>query len=249
MGYQIAGQLSQRNYRPGTDLTRVEMESGFGDAIRDVIAQYRPRKLIETGTYLGMGTTRIVATALSDSCIYDATFISIEANPANYSKAVNNLHREGLNVELMNAVSVPRIMLPTIAKIERQLVHNVIADGLIVDHEEHDRAARYFNETNFPDVSDDGLGRVLRRFGYKPDFVLLDSAGHLGFSEFCYTIDLLDAPCFIALDDVRHVKHFHSLERIKSDARFRIVAESDEKFGFCIAKFDPHASSVRKDVE
>jgi hypothetical protein len=81
---------------------------------------------------------------------------------------------------------------------------------------------------------------VLAHFEYQPDFVLLDSAGHLGHLEFVYTTSKLRGRCFIALDDTNHVKHYQSVLDMKQDPkRFRIVAESKEKFGFCIAEFNP----------
>jgi hypothetical protein len=232
-GYQIAGRMSKK------DLTLVETESQFGRAVNDLFARVHPRRVIETGTYWGTGTTTIIAKALRDLGIEDAEFISIEVNPRNLDRAAANLAKAGLVVELVNGLSVPRILLPDLNRIEQDLVRNVLADGLVVDHEEQDRARLYFKETDFSDLPDDVLGNALERFDYRPDFVLLDSGGHMGHIEFRYLIEKLRGPCHIALDDIYHVKHFRSFQEMKQDNRFELVAASEEKFGFCIARFEP----------
>lgn len=237
--YRIAGRMSTK------DLTRIELESQFARAIRRTIEQTRPRRLIETGTYHGSGTTTVIATALRDLRLGEATFYSIEVNPRNVNRAQENLTRAGLaGVAILHGLSIPRALLPTVEQIEQSLVRNVLADGLVVDHEESERARLYFGETNYPNLPDDLLGRVLREFDHCPDFVLLDSGGHLGFVEFRYVIDTIKGPCVIALDDVGHVKHHRSYETIRRDERFDVIAVSEEKFGFCIARFDPTRRSV-----
>jgi ADP-heptose:LPS heptosyltransferase len=57
--------------------------------------------------------------------------------------------------------------------------------------------------------------------------------------EFNYLIERLQGPCYIILDDIRHIKHHRSLKQMGDDLRFTILTVSDEKFGFCIAKFTP----------
>jgi hypothetical protein len=232
--YRIAGRMSSE------DLTRVDFDSHFARSIRWVIGHIRPGRVIETGTYHGTGTTAVIAASLRDAGLDDARFYSIEVNPRNVVRARENLARRGLAVEILNGLSVPRALLPTLEQIEQSLVKSVLADGLVVDHEETDRARMYFNETDFPELPDDLLGQVLREFDERPDLVLLDSGGHMGFIEFRYLIDSVRAPCVIALDDIGHVKHFRSYGTIQRDERFEVLSVSEEKFGFCIARFDPH---------
>jgi hypothetical protein len=234
MSYRIASRLSNRK-----DLTLITVESQFARALKELFTRVRPRRIIETGTYRGTGTTAIIAGTIRDLFIEDAQFISIEVNPANVKRAKENLAKAGLSVEIINGLSVPRSALPSLEQIERELVQNVLADGLVVDHEEHERAELYFRETDFTGLPEDVLGQVLRRFDHRPDFVLLDSGGHMGYIEFRHVIDQLRGPCHLALDDIHHVKHHRSFQDIKQDPRFEVVATSEEKFGFCIARFDP----------
>ncbi|HVT89395.1 MAG TPA: hypothetical protein VHD56_11125 [Tepidisphaeraceae bacterium] len=232
--YLIAGRMSNK------DLTRIDTQGQFARSIQSLFEKIRPRKIIETGTYRGTGTTAVIANALRELEIDDARFLSIEINPRHLAIARDNLAKAGLSVELLHGLSVPRSLLPSIEQIEQDLVKQVMADGLIVDHEEADRARLYYNETNYADLPQDMLGQALREFDNHPDFVLLDSGGHMGYIEFRYLIDNLAGPCHIALDDVNHVKHFRSFKDICEDSRFRLVTASEEKFGFCIARFEPN---------
>jgi hypothetical protein len=233
LGYRIAGRMGAQ------DLTRIDTGSHFARCITDVFARLRPRRIIETGTYLGTGTTIVIARAIRDLRLDSSLFYSIEVNPKHVRRARQNLSRAGLGVEILSGLSIPRALLPSIDQIEQTYVKNVVADGIIVDHEEANRAQLYHSETDFPDLPDDLLGKVLAEFDYKPDFVLLDSGGHIGHVEFRYTIDRLRSPCVIALDDIHHVKHFASFRDLRADDRFELLVASEEKFGFCIARFNP----------
>lgn len=243
----VASAKAARNIRiagddgDGHDLTEVSQVSEFSTRIRDVFLEHKPRYIIETGTFLGTGTTSTLAKALLDLRLDLAEFYSIEVNPENHMQARRNLEAAGLDqrVRLLNGLSVPRALLPSLEQIEDQFVTNIPFDDVFVDHQETQRSALYYRETNFPNLPEDLLGYCLRATGYRPDFLLLDSGGHMGNIEFNYVIERLEGPCIIALDDVYHVKHRRSLDQIQKDCRFRIMHLSHEKFGFCIAAFDP----------
>ncbi len=221
--------------------TQVAGESSFGAEIRKLFSKIKPRKIIETGTYLGTGTTTIIAGALKALGIHDAAFYTIEVNPQNYARAKEYFTASNMNVQALNGLSVPRSMLPDRDQIARRTITDVDYDGIFVDHREQGRVELYYGETDFPQVEDDLLYKCLERFDFKPDFVLLDSAGHIGSIEFGYLIESLRGECYIALDDVYHVKHHRSFQVIQSDPRFEVVTASKEKFGFCIAHFKPKA--------
>ncbi|HTY38565.1 MAG TPA: glycosyltransferase family 9 protein, partial [Bacteroidota bacterium] len=223
------------------DLTAVHDESQFADAIKEVFSELRPKWVLETGTYLGEGTTRVIAATLHDLGLKSTTFCSIEVNPAHYELALQNLAARNLlgSVKLLRGLSVPRSILPTLEEIEKQCVRDVEYDDIVVDHREQERALLYYKETDFTGAQDDLIGEFLRACDYRPDFVLLDSGGHMGNIEFNYLIDKLQGPCVIALDDIYHIKHHRSFRQIQSDPRFKLLKESHEKFGFCLARFEP----------
>jgi len=77
----------------------------------------------------------------------------------------------------------------------------------------------------------------MAEFDCRPDLVLLDSAGHIGFAEFEYFRKLLVGTCLLVLDDTMHVKHNRSMKYMDANPdRFKFLYRSTEKFGFCVAQ-------------
>jgi hypothetical protein len=238
MPYKITSEV------PGTGLISVKTESAFSQAVTELFGRIRPRRIIETGTYMGTGTTAIIGKALRRCSIERPEFYSIEVNPQFFAIAHSNVQHLNINVHLLCGLSVPRALLPSRQQIEEMYVRQQPDTGdLFVDWPAAQRADAYFAETDFSGP-DDLLGKCLTRFDNAPQFVLLDSAGHMGNIEFRYVVDRLAAPCAIALDDTNHVKHHRSLQQMKADRRFRMLVESQEKFGFCVAEFDPAAGAA-----
>lgn len=232
----------------GSVLMKIDLESDFAKAIRNIFEAVRPKKLIETGTYLGTGTTSIIANTLKELKLTDSIFHTIEVNPVFYRKAVENLIENQLidYVNMHNGLSVPRTLLPSVKIIEEESIFDLKEEEIFVDHDETERVKKYYNETDFPGVPDDLLLKCLEDFSFAPDFVLLDSAGHMGNIEFNYLIEKIKNVCYIALDDVNHLKHYKSLKQIKTDPRFELLMLSDEKFGFCVARFTPAKNDKEK---
>lgn len=193
--------------------------------IYDVIMKYRPSSIIETGTYNGLGSTSAILHGLKDANIQRFSFISIECNPHNYAEAQKNIGGEKYDgtLMLMNAVSVPRELLPI--RIEDNFPPDVITD--------HVDSSRYIKEIP-NNVQDDGLMTALHLINFAPDLVLLDSAGHLGEVEFDYVISLVDSSFILILDDIKHRKHYNTMRKIRGDKRYEIIKESDNKFGHAI---------------
>ena len=216
----------------------VSAQSQFACCVMDLFRQVRPRRIIETGTYLGVGTTAAIGLALRQWQIHDAHFFTIEVNPKRHAVAVENVRKQGFNAAVLLGLSVPRRLLPTNDDIRKNLVDTEI-DGVFVDHLPQERVDLYREETDFPDVEDDLLGKCLKHFEYEPEFLLLDSAGHMGNIEFNYVVPQLKNRCYFGLDDTNHVKHYANVQQMKADPRFRIIFESQEKFGFCFAEFNP----------
>lgn len=242
--YRVAGESAKKN----ENLTAVQMVSEFARCIGELFERHRPRRIIETGTYLGTGTTGIICSTLQRLGINDAAFYSIEVNPAHYRKAVANLAARGHAPRLLNGLSVPRSLLPTREQIEQAYVNDPPPARIFVDHDERKRVDLYYRETDFPHLPDDLLSQCLGAFDGRPDFVLLDSGGHMGNVEFCYTIERLRGECLVALDDIRHVKHYRSFAQLQADPRFELLVQSPEKFGFCLARFTPTAGRAADDA-
>ncbi|TWJ18862.1 glycosyltransferase [Geobacter argillaceus] len=213
----------------------VDAETQFETELRKLFQEISPTSIIETGTYLGRGTSTIIWRALHDLQI-NADFTTIEVNPEHHRQAVEYFRANGMTIKAELGLSVPKAMLPDEAKIAEQFVSNKEYESIYYDHDEAVRAKLYYSETNY-NVPDNLLYKAMAQHHFKPDFVLLDSAGHIGFLEFQYFMTLIQDDCYLMLDDVFHCKHYKTLQVIKQDPRFEIVVESGEKFGFCIAKY------------
>lgn len=218
----------------------VSADSEFSRALTQLIGQHQVRTVIETGTYFGTGTTATIARALKAGGEGGVCY-TIEVNPRHHLVALQHLRRDGhLDVvRPLLGLSVPRAMLPSAAEIRRATIDELDGSAVIVDHDEADRVERYMGETNNPGVPDNLLAYALQCVNYAPGMVLLDSGGHMGFVEFQYLLQRLTAPTIIALDDIKHVKHARSWATITRDARFQVLVESGEKFGFGIARYTP----------
>jgi hypothetical protein len=230
----VAGSVSN-----GADVTKVPDGSMFEKMLRLIIKKHLPRSIIETGTYLGTGTTRIIASQIKDLGI-KCEFHSIECNPKYHREAESNLNNLGLSqfVNLNLGVSVPKEILPTKTQIKSDTIDGDVV-GMFVDHDEGSRVESYFWETNAVGLEHDILGKIIKKFKYRPDMLLLDSAGHMGNVEFNYCLSMIKSECIIALDDTNHVKHAKTMKQVKSDSRFYQISETADKFGSAICMFKP----------
>ena len=195
---KVAGEHEVEN-----NLTQIDSVSVFAKEIKKIITEIHPSKIIETGTFHGTGTTKIIASSLKELGLNNTQFYSIEVNTNNHLIAKENIKLSNLQgyVTLLNGLSLPHSLLPSVDEIEKNTVKEIEFDDIFVDHKETDRARLYFNETNFEYVEDDLLQKCLITFDYKPDFVLLDSGGHIGNIEFNYLVEKLNKECIIALDE------------------------------------------------
>jgi hypothetical protein len=206
----------------------------FSESITSLVKEKSIKKVIETGTYIGTGSTMILAKALAG--VEGAQIYTIEVNPEYHRLAKDNLANYP-HVNLLQGLSLPRRLLLTREQTGYWIDHLKDKD-IYVDHKDEDRIDLYVRECDYSGPVD-LLGRCIKVCRGKPDLLLLDSAGHLGFVEFLYVLDLLKYPCYMIFDDVFHVKHFPSLQYMKEDSRFEILKVSEEKFGFCISFFTP----------
>ena len=205
----------------------------FKESVSKLISERQPQKIIETGTFLGTGTTKIILDSL-DSLGKEYKMFSIEVNPDYYKKACENLI--GRNIKIINGLSIPAKLLPTEQQTE-SWIESLKEKDIFVDHQEKDRITLYNKECDF-EVPNNCLEVCMSIFNYEPDLLVLDSAGHVGYIEFQYVRSLLNKPCIFILDDVYHIKHNKSLEfMLQNEDRFKIIKLSSEKFGFVIAEY------------
>ena len=200
----------------------------FSKHLTALIAAQGITKVIETGTYMGQGTTRAVINGLLQHKL-PFHFISIEINPDHHAIAQKNIGKiQG--VELWNGRSITK---------DHPLIStdfSALPDHVIIDHLPEYRTALYEKEVDF-DVPENLLQKAVDFFDGKPELVILDSAGHYGWAEFNAILALINAPFILALDDTNHGKHWSSVQILKSTPEiFQVIFETNDKFGSVIAK-------------
>jgi hypothetical protein len=204
----------------------------FASAIRRAVERFKPTKVIETGTYLGDGTTRVLYESLKASG-EDFTLVTIEANRSHFQVAEMKL-RDYPEVVCLHGLSIPRDRLPSPEQIKRFCVDEEVP-GIYYDHPANQRVRLYLEEQN-TNGTEKLLWVAAGAFGFKPDLVLLDSAGHLGWIEFQYLESIVKSPYVLVCDDRKHVKHWHTYNHILDDPAWEMIEIGDERFGFFVAR-------------
>jgi glycosyltransferase involved in cell wall biosynthesis/ADP-heptose:LPS heptosyltransferase/predicted O-methyltransferase YrrM len=222
---QIVAFDMEYEFRRQVDIVRDFMFAGsapsFREKIKKLFARTTPQKIIETGTYLGTGTTTIAHT-LKELGIRDSVFSTIEVNPEYHARAKKYFHENNTDVFALNGLSIPR---PLLSGGEREAEETNL------------------KETDFPSLPDNLLYKCLEVFDFKPDFVLLGSEGHIGEVEFDCLIRHLKGRCYIALCGNNQIKQHPGFLKMQADERFEIIERGDEKSGYCIAGFEPNVSA------
>ena len=211
---QIAEQVVKNGMSAGT---------AFMDELTRLVSTEGITRIIETGTYLGLGTTAAILKGIEGHQNRPVSFVSIEVNPYNAETAKRNC--KGKPVTILNGLSIPKSLLP-----KRDMTFEGFSDDTIVDHFPHNRAELYYKETGYQ-VPDRQLDLAMLLTSHYPQLVVLDSAGHVGTIEFDYFMNMAKGKMFIALDDTNHIKHSKTVEKIEADHRFTLTFSTDEKFG------------------
>jgi hypothetical protein len=184
--------------------------------ITTLIVEENITKVVETGSYLGLGTTKAVLKGMKLLDL-EYEFISIEVNPEYHKQAVNN--NIGSSATFLNGLSIPRHLEPI------DISFDGVPDNIIVDHLSHNYE-KYRSEIKY-NVPDDMLAVACR---INPELIILDSAGHIGYIELQYVLGLMNGKSYwLILDDIGHVKHYYSMQYIKERPdEFDVVWESSD---------------------
>lgn len=188
----------------------------FCFAITEIIKSYKLKNIVETGCYMGEGTTK----AIADAMIGDEIVYSIEVNPRYYEIARKK--HKNTTINFLLGLSVSRPLLPTDFTWD-------VPSNIVIDHLDHNREILYKQEVSF-NVPDNMLDFALSKMDYQPDLVILDSAGHMGLVEFKELMKLAQAPFFLALDDTNHIKHYESVKLLEA-MDVDLLFETEEGFG------------------
>jgi len=200
----------------------------------ELFKETKPECVVETGTYLGTGTTTLLWNARQAARL-NTRIVTIECNPKNYRDACHHFRRKNMLIDARLGLSIPKSSLPDFNEIQRvyvELEHSRNGE-IYYDHKPSERASAYYRETDF-NVPDDLLHSVIADHRLPPiRLFLLDSAGHVGTIEFVRLVKLMNLfqskiawPVYLLLDDTRHCKHERTLAFLKNQPDWDVVHES-----------------------
>jgi predicted O-methyltransferase YrrM len=196
----------------------IELNSNeFRDTVKRLVKEYNINEVVETGTFLGTGSTKVFAGE-------GLNVFTIECNPNHITHAVQNL--EGLdNVCFVHGLSLKR------ENLIKGIMSMTFPDGGIYDSTRP--KVSYIQEVLYPVLVEDALSLFAKN--ETKQLVFLDSAGGVGYLEF---IEFMSWPLNIRrnkvllLDDVTHVKHERSVQSLKTWG-FDVNVSQDGRFAWC----------------
>lgn len=173
--------------------------------------------MVESGTYIGLGSTQMLAK------VKPRRLITIESDFENYQEAVANLAQYDF-VEPYWGLSVNRE--EALAFIHQ----NDYSGDFYVDSE--NPIAFYTKEVAVKCYKENLLTELLTPLADSNPLILLDSAGGIGFLEYSIVRQIMqNKPHTLILDDTHHVKHYRS--RIDALTVYNVLYD-DQKHGRCI---------------
>jgi hypothetical protein len=177
-------------------------------------------EIVETGTYLGLGTTLVFAKT-------GKPVISIECHPVKHKVAKKNLARF-TNVTLLHAHSLDYIEMVNFIKNDEIYDQNI--DVLV----EKPGSSREFYDTEITCLSQAQNVLVPLVNNTKKQIILLDSAGGVGYLEFKKVMELgrqILRNKILILDDIQHVKHYRSVQDL-TKARYIFITGHSGSWGY-----------------
>lgn len=184
-------------------ITHIEMTSDqeFEDAINQIINQFDIEEVIETGTYKGIGSTRVFAKT-------GLPVVTLECNKYIYDIAKENLK------EFSNVTALYGFSLPFSEMVEFIKNDDIYDSDHGLKYEGVDRPkAFYIHELKQNTETENLLPDLIRN--KKRQLIFLDSAGGVGFAEYKRVIRMPKhflANKVLVMDDVDHVKHYRSAQ-------------------------------------
>lgn len=181
-----------------------------GQQIIKTLITFKPRKILEIGTWNGLGTTRCILQALQ-TYVFD-NFTSLECNTIKHNLAINN-NKDLINnkTHLINAT----ILDEQDWKDAREMFKNdIVQDWFDTDYEHSKRLKNIYEE--------------LSDF----DAVLLDGGEYTTYAEFKKLLPLCKQ--LILLDDTKTCKCKKIVEELNNNPDWKLFFQTDERNGFAI---------------
>jgi len=215
--------------------------------------------IVESGTYVGSGSSTMLAKSIIKSGKTIPAFITIEVDKSFYKKAVRNLAKYKFITPIWG-LSISTAEAKAFIENDEAILHHEKYPDIFIDTLD-EPASFYLNEVNgqLSRVGERSFFRKIKNLispSNKTSFeenvferiippiknvvplFLLDSAGGLGYLEFQKVKTMMDGNThFLILDDIHHLKHFRSYRDVSEDSNYQIIAKNLEN-GWLIAKYE-----------
>lgn len=208
--------------------------------------------IIESGTYLGLGSTSIIADIFSLSNNLEKMY-TIEVNPRFFKIAKKNLDKypfvkciNGFSLKLSSALEFlenddavnNHLKFPDIYIDDTSDPLEFYKNEILGYLQRNDQRRKIFKRL-FVKSKENLLPEIIEANKSKSLFIILDSSGGIGYLEFSVVEKLLkNNQYFLFLDDINHIKHFRSKEYILNSKNFSILNIQDQD-GWLICKHLP----------
>jgi predicted O-methyltransferase YrrM len=225
---------------------QMNFDKKFRDVLLKLLLNNQVQVVVESGTYLGLGSTSYIADIIKLAELdKKISFYTIESNKLFFNQAVKNLKKYdfvypilGQSIDLNQAIKF-------LENDEFLLQHNKFDDVFI---DSFDPVRNYLKE-----LKGGGVIKFFQNFFYKKKqnlikvitennkdksiLIVLDSAGGIGWFEFNEVIRTMEGkPFLLILDDTNHVKHFRSRNYIlENPTKFQIYYDNYQ-YGVLICK-------------
>jgi hypothetical protein len=206
----------------------------FKDTINFLLSSYKVDEIIETGTFNGLGSTKIFADT-------NKQVISIESCLSHHEQAKENL-KNYKNVSLLYGSSLNLKEMSSFILTDEIYNSNLVLTGQIKTEGNVQNTASckdfYLSEINgfasTPPEREDLLWPLINND--KNQLVFLDSAGGVGYLEYQKFMLLPTSTKqkkILLLDDISHVKHYRSVVHLIQN-KHNVIISKDQRFAYCV---------------
>lgn len=231
----------------------------FALALNDLFEKNTISHVLETGTYLGLGSTTFLANAILNSGKELPLFYTLEVDGNIHKKARKNLRKfqfvqpmwgisvnseEAVNFTknddaIINHENYPDVFIDDIkdpvrfylTEVEGKLSKNIYKKHFFR------KLKNFFKFREVEPFKENIFGELIPQIKHSDPLFLLDSAGSLGYLEYNKVQEMMDGQNhFLILDDIHHIKHFRSYRDIKANDKYTILAENLQH-GWLIARY------------
>lgn len=198
---------------------QIDIDTQAGRKIIETFIQFKPRKILEIGTWNGLGTTRCILFALKNfnQDEFDS-FISLECNTIKHSLALknnegllNSINKEKIKVKLLNAT----ILDESDWKEAREMFNKEIKEDWFTTDYEH--------STNVENIYSQ-LSTI--------DALLLDGGEYTTYQEYKKLLPICTK--LILLDDVNACKCSKIKAELLQNKDWNMIYHTEERNGFTI---------------